>query len=61
MTDEKSIAEWTESEARKPYAPPKLSSYGSVSAVTRGGVFIGNEGNTMCVGNANMVMACEVS
>jgi hypothetical protein len=42
--------------SRKPgreYAAPRLTSYGSLADLTRGGSFVGNDGNTMCTGSAN--------
>ena len=38
--------------AKKPYAPPRLVDYGNLSQLTRGGSFVGNDGNTKCTGNA---------
>jgi len=37
---------------KKEYSRPQLTDYGSVSKLTRGGTFQGNDGNTKCSGDA---------
>ena len=61
MNDQADLKARSTTQSKKAYCQPKLSNYGSVSRVTRGGMFIGNDGNTNCVGNANPTMTCGLS
>jgi hypothetical protein len=47
--------------ARREYTAPTLANYGSLANLTRGGSFVGNDGNTQCVGNAGDPDQCPVS
>jgi len=61
MFKNESTREMRASEKRKEYSPPTLTDYGSISKNTKGGIFVGNEGNTMCNGNSNPTMSCQLS
>ena len=58
--DQEQIAETTRKGGRE-YAAPRLISYGSLADLTRGGAYIGNDGNTKCTGNAGPDPECGVS
>lgn len=45
-------------QTRKAYQPPRLTDYGSLADLTRGGSFVGNDGNTKCTGNAGPIPDC---
>jgi hypothetical protein len=47
--------------SRRKYSPPRLTNYGSISELTMGGSNIGNDGNTLCNGNANPSTQCNPS
>ena len=36
-----------------PYSTPEFICYGSLTELTQGGDFFGNDGNTQCTGNAD--------
>lgn len=38
--------------SKQAYSAPKFTHYGSVSKLTLAGAFGGNDGNTVCTGNA---------
>jgi hypothetical protein len=59
-TDQEQIAETTRKLGRD-YAAPRLISYGSLADLTRGGAFVGNDGNTKCTGDAGQTELCGTS
>lgn len=52
MTTDKEPSEPIQEIPERPYVRPTLVRYGRLSDLTQGGSFVGNDGNTSCVGNA---------
>ena len=48
MTSEKERLEKACELPKRPYTAPSLRDYGSVSKLTQGGGYVGNDGNTKC-------------
>jgi hypothetical protein len=53
MTSEKGQLEQVGETPLQAYTAPILTCYGSLSDLTRGGTFVGNDGNTNCTGQAS--------
>jgi len=53
MTNEKGQLKPAGAASRKAYATPALARYGSLTDLTLGGGFIGNDGNTKCTGQSD--------
>jgi hypothetical protein len=53
MTIEKGQSEHVGKAPLKTYSAPILTCYGGLADLTRGGTFLGNDGNTNCTGQAS--------
>jgi len=59
MSDKKGQPKQAGTVQKRPYAAPKLTNCGSVARMTQSGSFVGNDGNTKCVGNAGDPQQCS--